>query len=308
MIYTVTCNPAVDKTGYLDKINIHHVNRLVKVESDAGGRGVNLARTLKMLDIPAIATGFLGGSSGNFIRILLQREDIQYHMVDIIGNTRSNLKIMDGEELCTEINEEGPFVLQNEVDELNDYLREHLDERSICVISGSVPRGVSKSLYPNMVNIAKENGALVVLDVPHHLMHNCMHLHPEIVRIKMYALAQYMGKEWLEDDEILDAGKQFLNEGCDMLVVTGTKKGIYIITRSVCYHCDMENVKVVNYVGATDAFLAGLICGLETGLHDKELIELAGACCAACVSSNTSHPMSSYQIETMKQNVKITVL
>lgn len=308
MIYTVTCNPAVDKSGYLDELTIHRVNRLSKLESDAGGRGVNLARTLKLLDIPAIACGFLGGSSGSFIRILLQREEIQYHMIDIIGNTRTNLKIMDGYKLITEINEEGPFVLQNEVDELFDYLRVHLDERSTCVISGSLPRGVSRSMYAKMIGMAKENGSLVVLDVPYQTMMECIPMHPEIVRIKLNSLARYIGKDTLDEEDILQAGRQFLNEGCDMLVVTGTKKGIYLITRGVCYHCNMRKVPVVNYVGASDAFLAGLLCGIENGLQDKALIELAGACCAACVASDSAHPMSIYMIESMKQNVEITIL
>ena len=156
MIVTVTLNPAVDKVARLDKIKQHEVNRLTKVESDAGGKGINVSRTIKTLHGYSIATGFLGGSGGNFIDCLLQREEIDSHMIHIIGNTRSNLKIVDDENQMSEFNEEGPFILQNEQDELFDYLRINLDQECVLVISGSMPKGMSRSTYYNLIEMAKE--------------------------------------------------------------------------------------------------------------------------------------------------------
>lgn len=75
MIYTVTLNPAVDKCASVDEIHLNQVNRLKKVTSDAGGKGINVSRTLKCLRTPSVATGFLGGSGGNFIECLLMREN-----------------------------------------------------------------------------------------------------------------------------------------------------------------------------------------------------------------------------------------
>ena len=74
-----------------------------------GGKGVNVARTLKTLGQPVIATGFAGGPTGTRIVEQLTEESILNDFVRIREESRTNTAVYDptnGEQ--TEINERGP--------------------------------------------------------------------------------------------------------------------------------------------------------------------------------------------------------
>ncbi|HBE86771.1 MAG TPA: 1-phosphofructokinase, partial [Lachnoclostridium sp.] len=49
MIVTVTMNPAIDKTVDIDRFERGDLNRIKRVESDAGGKGINVSKTIKEL-------------------------------------------------------------------------------------------------------------------------------------------------------------------------------------------------------------------------------------------------------------------
>lgn len=213
MIVTVTLNPAVDKVARLDAIREYEINRLSKVESDAGGKGINVSRTIKALHSVSIATGFLGGSGGNFIDCLLQREEIESHMIQIIGNTRNNLKIVDADNRMTEFNEEGPFILQSEQDELFDYLRGCLDGECILILSGSMPKGMSRSTYSRLIEMAKENGSVVILDTTYRHLADSIEAKPAIVKASPDELRQlYHIDHELSEAELIQCGKRMIED------------------------------------------------------------------------------------------------
>lgn len=67
MIVTVTMNPAIDKTVDIGEFIYGGLNRVTSVESDPGGKGINVSKTIKYLGGESIATGFIGGNGGNII-------------------------------------------------------------------------------------------------------------------------------------------------------------------------------------------------------------------------------------------------
>ena len=67
MIITVTLNAAIDKSLSVPNFRLGRRHRTVDQETSAGGKGVNVARMLKALGQPVIATGFTGGSTGTRI-------------------------------------------------------------------------------------------------------------------------------------------------------------------------------------------------------------------------------------------------
>ena len=108
MIYTVTLNPAIDYIVRLDHVETGAVNRMASEDKFAGGKGINVSRVLKRLDIENTATGFIGGFTGRFIENVLTSEAISTNFVTVDQDTRINVKIKADEE--TEINGNGPEV------------------------------------------------------------------------------------------------------------------------------------------------------------------------------------------------------
>lgn len=93
MIYTVTLNPSIDYIVRLDKVEVGSVNRMDSDDKFAGGKGINVSRVLKRLDIPNTATGFIGGFTGKFITDTLAEEQIETRFVQVAEDTRINVKI-----------------------------------------------------------------------------------------------------------------------------------------------------------------------------------------------------------------------
>ena len=123
MIYTLTLNPAIDKTVEIPGFSVGAVNRMTSVRMDVGGKGFNVSKCLQQLDCPSVAVGFLGGGAGKWMASELQTMNIPLLQVEIAAQTRTNLKIIDPEQGCnTDINEPGPEIQPLEMEALLELL------------------------------------------------------------------------------------------------------------------------------------------------------------------------------------------
>ena len=159
MILTVTLNAAIDRTVAVPNFRLGQRHRAVESRTVAGGKGVNVARALKLLGRPVIATGLVGGSAGTRIVERLGEESILNDFTRIAGESRTNLAVVDpttGEQ--TEINERGPQVTPEEVDRFVEKLLYLAQGASICVLAGSIPPGCDPDVYARLVTELKTLG------------------------------------------------------------------------------------------------------------------------------------------------------
>ena len=117
-----------------------------------GGKGVNVARALKRLGQPVIATGLAGGATGTRIVEALNDEAILNGFVRIREESRTNTAVLDPTTgLQTEINERGPRVTAHEIELFRDKLLYLAKGASMCVFAGSLPRGVEPTSYAGLI-------------------------------------------------------------------------------------------------------------------------------------------------------------
>ena len=156
MIYTVTLNPAIDKTAEIADFAAGTVNRITSVREDAGGKGINVTKILRQYDYPVRALGFLGGYNGRFIEDYLKSIGAEFCFTYVNGETRCNTNVLSGDGSVTELLEPGPIVSK---EELNDFLgkyEEALTDSEVIVISGSIPEGVPVTIYADLIRLAKK--------------------------------------------------------------------------------------------------------------------------------------------------------
>src|SRR5579862_1912728 len=152
MIITVTLNAAIDKSLSVPSFRLGRRHRTTERRALAGGKGVNVARMLKTLGQPVIATGFAGGPTGNQILAQLAEESILHDFVRIREESRTNTSVLDpttGEQ--TEINEQGPAVDSDEIELFREKLLYLARGAQIVVFAGSLPRAVGPDLYAQLV-------------------------------------------------------------------------------------------------------------------------------------------------------------
>lgn len=188
MIITVTMNPAIDKTVELEQFHHEGLNRLQKVVIDAGGKGINVSKTIQELGGETIATGFLGGTGGAVIKKVLYDRGITTDFVSVEGETRTNMKVVEPGGVLTELNEPGPSIRPQDVEALLKKLESYAGEDTLFVLAGSIPTGVDTSIYGQITHLVQERGAKVFLDADGELFVKALEAGPDMIKPNKFEL------------------------------------------------------------------------------------------------------------------------
>ena len=156
MILTVTLNPAIDKTMTAHELNPGQVNRMTGIREYAGGKGINVTKMLRQMDIPVTGMGFIGGFTGQFILNAMKDRGVLCQYTQVEGTTRTSLNILSEDGYVTEILEPGTAVSDTERENFMAAFRKNIRDCSTAVFSGSLPDGIPSDFYAGLIRIAKE--------------------------------------------------------------------------------------------------------------------------------------------------------
>ncbi|HEX9623007.1 MAG TPA: PfkB family carbohydrate kinase [Streptosporangiaceae bacterium] len=165
MILVVSLNPALDLTYEVETADWAGVNRPHTVHVRPGGKGVNVARTLRALGREVRLVGLIGGAAGAELAELLAGSGIEVAFTAIAGHTRRTLTVVDSaRDQAALFNEPGPLVEPGEYAEFVAAYRAALDECDVVVLSGSLPGGVGAEAYAGLIVAARAASVPVILD------------------------------------------------------------------------------------------------------------------------------------------------
>ncbi|MGT2742414.1 tagatose-6-phosphate kinase [Streptococcus plurextorum] len=277
MILTITLNPSVDIAYQLDTFHLDTVNRVEKVQKTAGGKGLNVTRVLKQIGEDVVATGFIGGEIGSYVKKQLTRNDIKNSFVEIGNETRNCIAVLhDGKQ--TEILEQGPTIQEHEALNFIEHLEIILNNVDVVVISGSLPKGLASNYYVEIVELCKKRGVAVVLDCSGEALKNVLESQqkPTIIKPNTEELSQLIGKEVTDDiQELKSVLSGQLFQGIDWIVVSLGAQGAFAKHNDKFYRVRIPKIKVVNPVGSGDSTVAGIAAGLVHALPEAELLKNA---------------------------------
>lgn len=305
MIVTVTMNPAVDKTIKLEELKRGRLNRVDHAELDAGGKGINVSKTIHALGGNSVATGFWGGNSAAYIKDALADYQIQMDFIELDGETRTNLKIVELDGLLTEINEAGPVVEMDQVEQLAKKLDELAGEDTWFVFSGSVPRGVSADIYEKLIRQVKKKGAKTVLDADGELFRNGIKACPDVIKPNRMELERYFGEPAADDEILIGMGKKILSQGIKLAAISLGQGGAIFMTEKITYGVPAVEVPVNSSVGAGDALVAGLVYSIEEGKSFEDAIRVAVATSAGAVMTAGTKPPTSEMVQKLEERVHL---
>ena len=282
MIITVTLNPAIDKSLSVPSLRLGRRHRTVERRTLAGGKGVNVARLLKTLDVPVVATGFIGGPTGTQIAEQLTREQIVNDFVRIREDSRTNVALLDpttGEE--TEINEQGPAVDDEELALLREKLLYLARGAAIVVIAGSLPRGVEPDFYATLVRELRKRGALTVVDTEGDALRHAVRAEPDLVAPNIHEAEELIGQEFADDDDRAGAVREIVALGAREALMTapdGCWAQILVEGAPQLFRATIAPREPVAKVGSGDAFLAGYLAARYNDTPAAECLRFAVAC------------------------------
>ncbi|HEX2085769.1 MAG TPA: 1-phosphofructokinase family hexose kinase, partial [Solirubrobacteraceae bacterium] len=209
MIITVTLNAAIDKTLSVPNFRLGRRHRTVEQTTMAGGKGVNVARALKALGQPVIATGLQGGPTGTRIVEQLTQESILNDFVRIREESRTNTAVLDpttGEQ--TEINERGPSVSEQELELFRDKLVYLARGAEIVVLAGSLPRGVAAEAYALLIRELKRVDVEIIVDTDGEPLRHAVRAEPTIISPNITEAEELVGHEFNEEQDMVAAVRE----------------------------------------------------------------------------------------------------
>ncbi|MBR0596484.1 1-phosphofructokinase [Sinanaerobacter chloroacetimidivorans] len=292
MIKTVTLNPAVDKTVEINNFRVGEVNRISSIRLDAGGKGINVAKTIKALGGSSIATGFLAGRNGDYIKDSLNRMQVSNDFLFVKGETRTNLKIVDrGNQTNTDINEPGLIeVTEEDLCQLEDKIFSDMSKDNILVLSGSVPANVPTGIYREWTERANRSGIRVLLDADRELLEEGIKARPHLVKPNLAELEILLNRKLNHKNEIVSAGRSLLDMGIETAVISlGSDGAVFFHGEHVIY---VEGLKVTvkSTVGAGDAMVAALAYAISRDNPFEKAVSLSVAAGTANVASEGTQP------------------
>lgn len=306
MIITVTMNPAIDKTVELEHFEHGGLNRLKNITLDAGGKGINVSRTMKELGGETIACGFVAGDSGQTILRILKKQGIPADFVEVDGETRTNMKVVEPDGTVTELNEPGPTVSENKLDELIEKLLGYANEEALFILAGSIPSGVSKTVYRRIITAVKERGAKVFLDADGELFVNSLEAKPNMIKPNRVELEEYVKADHrLDEEELIRAAKQFVDQGIELIAVSMGSEGAMFLQGQMVLRCPALAVKPHSTVGAGDAMVAALAYGISRNMTLQECAILGMATSAGAVTTKGTKPPSRELVEKLMKKTKV---
>ena len=285
MIVTVTLNAALDRTLTVPNFQRDHRHRASQVLTLAGGKGINIARALKRLDVPVVATGLAGGRTGTRIVEELTAEAILNDFVRIGEDSRTSTAVVDPmESSYTEINEWGPRVEPEELDMLLEKLHYLSRGADFVVFAGSLPRGVAESFYAEAIRDLNRRDVPVVLDTEGEPLRLGVEAEPYLVSPNQREAEHVVGQELEEPEDFLMALDAIAELGARNVHITldtgcfGLLREDRRITR---YRAVAPALEPVSVVGAGDVLLAQFLAAKLAGKPGDEALRLAVAAGAA---------------------------
>lgn len=300
MIVTVTLNSALDVTYPVPALVLHGSHRVGEVHTRAGGKGVNVARTLTTARTPVLATGLLGGHTGALIRADLDDAGVSHHFVDIAAESRRTVNVVaDDTGNATIFNERGPHVAE---DEWATFLGAYTDivaDAELVVCSGSLPQGVSEKAYAELIEHAY--GVPVVVDCSGPALLAAARAGAALVKPN---LAEARSTTGITDP--VAAGQALRSMGAGAVVVSQGADGLLALTTVGVWRAHAGEHLVGNPTGAGDACVAALARGYVRDLSWPQRLQSAVAWSAGAVVAPLAGDIDAAASERIAESIELT--
>ena len=312
MILTVTLNAAIDRTVAVPSFRLGQRHRAVEARTVAGGKGVNVARALKLLGKPVIATGLAGGPTGSRILERLAEESILNAFTLIEGDSRTNLAVIDptsGEQ--TEINERGPEVSADEIARFVDKLLYLAQGAAMCVLSGSVPPGAPADVYGQLIRELKTLGVVCVLDTDSDPMRAGLRAEPAVVVPNVLEAEEVVDHEFNDSQDLVLGLDGLLEMGAGEAIITSVDGCVATVGEGPArrrYEVRVEHLDPVAAVGSGDSFAAGYVAARYEGGSPQECLAYGVACGAESTQHFGAGSVDAREVERVLPRVEVRQL
>lgn len=285
MILCLTPNPAIDRTLFIQALRPGEVHRAEKILLAAGGKGLNVARSVKTLGGDPFCMGLVGGNMGNLLADLARQEGLSAHWTPMKSESRSCLILVEPGRDATVVNERGALVEEDECLAFCKDAWEMSVNAGIVCVSGSLPPGFSLETFHAWLAGLVERNKPVWVDTSGPALNTALQVKGLNLKVNAVELSEALGTEISDEKQASNVGRQLVAQGIPSVAVTLGKVGAVLVSAAGAWFAPSPRIDIVSSVGSGDAFLGGLTFALAESLQP----ELALCTGVAAGAANALH-------------------
>ena len=275
-IVTVTFNPAIDQTVFLDRLVPGTVHRATRSHRQAGGKGVNVATMLALGGARVAVSGFLGSANPTLFETHFRQHQLRDDFVRVAGETRTGIKIVDASaDQTTDLNLPGAEPTPAQRDRLIATLLKQARPGVWFVLAGSLPASVEPAYLVRVIEALREAGAKIAIDSSGPALAAAVEAGVDLAKPNVHELAELLGVELSGFPALLKAAQTLRATKVPNLVVSLGDEGALFLTPEAELMAGAPPVNVVSTVGAGDSMLAGFLQGTVRGDSPSDCARLA---------------------------------
>lgn len=307
MIYTVTLNPARDRTVMIPGFEAGRVNRIKETRDDPGGKGINVSKVIAALGGKSVAMGILGGQAGCYIQKCLEDMHIECDFVRTTAETRTNLKVVDPERhVTTDINASGAPASRRVLARVYQRLDSRARPGDIVVFAGKLPAGMPPEMLAEWIRALERKDVRVLLDADGETLRQGVKAAPYLIKPNEGELSGLLGERLSTPEEICRGAQRVRAEmGVRLVAVSMGAEGALFVGEGHVYRGEGLRVNALSTVGAGDAMMATLAWGLDEGLPQKDVCRRALAVSAACVTCTGTQTPPPETIQALYEQARV---
>ena len=302
MIYTLTTNPAIDMNICTNGLEPRKVNRTFDAVYTPNGKGLNVSFVLHHFGIASKIMGFFGGFSGNYIIEESRRRGFEVIPVAVDDITRINIFLNDGTTEYKLVND-GALVPREKQQEMLERIRTATDMTHLS-ISGSLPQGIEPSYYDEILDICRERGIRIILDISSTKLRDLLHWTPLLIKPNDEELEKIFGIHVKTERDIIEALDFLHAEGAQNVLLTLGEHGAYFSNGNAVYFASARPIQLLSSACAGDAALAAFLSiWLEHPENVADALRNMAAVGANVAESNALGTLS--RVDEYKKDIQV---
>ncbi len=306
MIATITLNPCLDRIITVHGLMLDEANRWTKLSVSAGGKGIDVSRAIHEMGGNSTAYGFIGGTAGRTVEILLDEQGVPYNFTPIEQETRTNFIITDTRaNRQTRIDAPGPRISKREFERFHLKIKRISPKPELITAGGSVPPGLPTNIYYDIIMEARELGVKAILDSDGHWLAEGIKAKPYLIKPNVREAQGLLNTALATEKDIIEAAHGLVNQGIEIVVISRGAGGLIAATRRETIIAIPPKVKVKSAVGAGDCTIAGLALSLRRGKSLPEACRMAVAMGTAAVLTPGNELCNRQDVESLMPQIEV---
>ncbi|RLE36922.1 hypothetical protein DRJ12_03745, partial [Candidatus Acetothermia bacterium] len=257
-----------------------------------------------------VAMGLVAGHTGHVVVRDLRDRGVTTNFIWTRGETRTNVTILEKgwEYIPVFIDEAGSPVSASEIDRFLRRYRQMLKRASWVVLGGSLRPGIDPSLCRDLVEMASQAGAKVILSTGGDALAEGIKGAPYLVKPDTRDQRKLMGIQLTTRDAIIEAGRKIVAAGAKVVVISHEVTGDIAVTSEGTIweiKAEVPSTRLKNLIGADDVFLAGILYKLSEGKPLEEALRFGLA--AGLLSAESEDKIVGELEDIEREAEKVTV-